>query len=190
MGLFIRKFRNQIYVVKSSGRHSTIYELSSFPVRKAVWRACTRTPFTFIRRRSAAPGLLRDHKGLIDIDIPMASSIERKTQKVEHNYKDRSHLVESDHGGDTKPANASDRHFPVKLHYMLSELEQDGLDHIVSWQPHGRCFVVHKQEGKGTRNNGSVCQSVVKATTRWTCLAPTPQTHTGHNWYPTQYSDN
>jgi hypothetical protein len=33
--------------------------------------------------------------------------------------------------------------FPVRLHYMLSEMEKDGLEHIVSWQPHGRCFVIH-----------------------------------------------
>lgn len=81
----------------------------------------------------------------------MASTAERKTQKVVHNYTDHAHLLENDCAGESKPANASDRHFPVKLHYMLSELEQDGLDHIVSWQPHGRCFVVHKQEGKSVR---------------------------------------
>lgn len=35
--------------------------------------------------------------------------------------------------------------FPVKLHYMIKELEIDGMAGIVSWQPHGRCFLVHKQ---------------------------------------------
>jgi HSF-type DNA-binding len=40
----------------------------------------------------------------------------------------------------------SDQNFPVKLHYMLHELEDDGLAHIVSWAPHGRSFVVHKQD--------------------------------------------
>jgi len=34
--------------------------------------------------------------------------------------------------------------FPVKLHEMLDRIEADGLGHVVSWQPHGRCFVVHK----------------------------------------------
>lgn len=34
--------------------------------------------------------------------------------------------------------------FPVKLHDMLDQIEADGLAHVVSWQPHGRCFVVHK----------------------------------------------
>ncbi len=40
-------------------------------------------------------------------------------------------------GGVTTP-------FPVKLHIMLQQIEDDGLAHIVSWQPHGRCFVVHE----------------------------------------------
>ncbi|EEC44465.1 predicted protein [Phaeodactylum tricornutum CCAP 1055/1] len=33
--------------------------------------------------------------------------------------------------------------FPVKLHYLLSETEDNGSDHIISWQPHGRAFLVH-----------------------------------------------
>lgn len=42
--------------------------------------------------------------------------------------------------------NISEPNFPVKLHYMLSELEDDGLEHIASWQPHGRCILVHKPD--------------------------------------------
>lgn len=34
--------------------------------------------------------------------------------------------------------------FPEKLHYMLSQMERNETSHIVNWQPHGRCFVVHK----------------------------------------------
>jgi hypothetical protein len=34
--------------------------------------------------------------------------------------------------------------FPMKLHAMLDQIEKDGLAHVISWQPHGRCFVVHK----------------------------------------------
>jgi hypothetical protein len=34
--------------------------------------------------------------------------------------------------------------FPVKLHAVLDQVEADGLAHIVAWQGHGRCFVVHK----------------------------------------------
>lgn len=34
--------------------------------------------------------------------------------------------------------------FPVKLHAVLDQVEQDGLAHVISWQSHGRCFVIHK----------------------------------------------
>lgn len=32
--------------------------------------------------------------------------------------------------------------FPLKLHNMLSQIEDDGLSSVISWQPHGRAFVV------------------------------------------------
>jgi hypothetical protein len=35
--------------------------------------------------------------------------------------------------------------FPEKLHQMLSQIEEEGLSHVVSWQPHGRCFLVHRK---------------------------------------------
>jgi hypothetical protein len=64
---------------------------------------------------------------------------------VQHHYHDHSmdrpEQVKQEHhparGGVVTP-------FPMKLHEMLRQLEIDGHDHIVSWQPHGRCFVVHK----------------------------------------------
>jgi len=56
----------------------------------------------------------------------------------------------------TKPAPASaknghdharsERNFPIKLWDLLVSLEAEGLEHIVSWSPHGRCFVVRNQE--------------------------------------------
>ena len=36
--------------------------------------------------------------------------------------------------------------FAVKLHYMMSELEKDGNDNIIGWQPHGRCFLVRDRK--------------------------------------------
>jgi hypothetical protein len=32
------------------------------------------------------------------------------------------------------------------LHSVLEHVEKAGMASIVSWQPHGRCFVVHQQE--------------------------------------------
>lgn len=76
--------------------------------------------------------------------------------KVQHDYRD--HALVNDGKtvaeaqlqgrlGDLKPScHRSDRTFPVILHYMLSELEAKGVSHIISWQPHGRCFQVHKNK--------------------------------------------
>jgi hypothetical protein len=33
--------------------------------------------------------------------------------------------------------------FPTKLYEMIEKVETQGLSHVVSWQPHGRCFKVH-----------------------------------------------
>jgi hypothetical protein len=82
--------------------------------------------------------------------------VEHHNEKVVHNYHDYANEVEKgeESQGDlhhmeehTHHANhGGEQNFPVKLHYMLNELEKDGMDDIVSWQPHGRCFLVHKQQ--------------------------------------------
>jgi len=71
--------------------------------------------------------------------------------KVCHNYHDHSYdafdesitaVVEQkrgSRGGVSVP-------FPTKLHVMLSSVEAEGQSDIVSWQPHGRCFVLHKPQ--------------------------------------------
>ena len=66
----------------------------------------------------------------------MVSEIEEEEAEAQGQFGEESKAI----------SNRSDRNFPEKLHYMLSELENDGLSHIVSWQPHGRCFLVHKQK--------------------------------------------
>lgn len=64
-------------------------------------------------------------------------------QVVFHDYHDHSNAVYDGspepiaRGGVTTP-------FPIKLHQMLDDIERDGYGDVVSWQPHGRCFVVHK----------------------------------------------
>jgi hypothetical protein len=34
--------------------------------------------------------------------------------------------------------------FPLKLHAVLDQVVADGLGHVISWQPHGRCFLIHE----------------------------------------------
>ena len=64
-------------------------------------------------------------------------------------YKDYSDVSEDDQilvnhkdssTNNTKPCFAS------RLHYLLSEIEKDGCESIVGWQPHGRSFVVRDRK--------------------------------------------
>ena len=36
--------------------------------------------------------------------------------------------------------------FPSKLHRMLSDVEENGLEKVVSWASHGRSFKVHDKK--------------------------------------------
>jgi hypothetical protein len=62
--------------------------------------------------------------------------------QVHHRYHDLSREAASNQGN--IPSFAVTNSFPYKLYDMLERVEAEGLSHIVSWQPHGRCFVVHK----------------------------------------------
>ena len=67
---------------------------------------------------------------------------------VHHNYHDHSHdapvnTTSQVEQGERRKGGVSIP-FPVKLHSVLDQVEADGLAHIVSWQSHGRCFVIHK----------------------------------------------
>jgi hypothetical protein len=70
---------------------------------------------------------------------------DKRNKAVEHAYHDHANEVEivAENSGESK---AGEESFPYKLHYMLTELESDGMDDIVSWRPHGRCFLVHNQK--------------------------------------------
>jgi hypothetical protein len=69
---------------------------------------------------------------------------EHRNEKVPHNYHDYANEVDDKIAERAEKQHFMDN-FPIKLHYMLSELETDGMDDVVSWQPHGRSFIVHKQ---------------------------------------------
>jgi hypothetical protein len=66
---------------------------------------------------------------------------EKTVMHIYHDYASEAEKVP----GSTEEPNHGEHNFPVKLHFMLSELETDGMDGVVSWQPHGRSFLVHKQ---------------------------------------------
>jgi hypothetical protein len=68
---------------------------------------------------------------------------------VQHHYHDHGDEVPSTEEKlilDSVQQNPLVASFPMKLCMMLEQVEADGNAHIVSWQPHGRCFVVHDSE--------------------------------------------
>jgi len=68
--------------------------------------------------------------------------MERELQP--HNYKDLAEVTpEQQEKEEIEVDEYKDTNFPVRLHYVLDEMERDGMQHVASWQPHGRCFKVH-----------------------------------------------
>ena len=64
---------------------------------------------------------------------------------VEHHYHDhaRDPLANAPELVGPRSDSAMSRSFPEKLHSLLDAMDEEGQEHIASWQPHGRCFVVH-----------------------------------------------
>jgi hypothetical protein len=85
--------------------------------------------------RSAAPG--------------GGSGNKKPRATVDHSYRDHYHDLAAAAGGDRKkkgPRGGVTTAFPEKLHAMLSSVQREGASHVVSWQPHGRCFLIHKKK--------------------------------------------
>lgn len=73
------------------------------------------------------------------------TSKHHKRHYVIHNYHDYANdpddpakaPIRRRKGGVTVP-------FPIVLHRVIAQVEEDGLGHIFGWQSHGRCFLIHK----------------------------------------------
>lgn len=62
---------------------------------------------------------------------------------VQHNYHDLATEPDSIIGSDHESSSGlSDDAFPMRLHRMLDEVDKEGYAHIISWQPHGRAFII------------------------------------------------
>ena len=78
-----------------------------------------------------------------DVSQETGASAPTTKPSVLHSYHDFATASPPTPGGDPERGGTT---FPLRLHHMLSQVEMGGLSHIVSWQPHGRCFIVHRQE--------------------------------------------
>jgi HSF-type DNA-binding len=61
-------------------------------------------------------------------------------------YRDYAEVPTATSASDSAVDTKTNGSFPRKLHYVLEEMEKDGLSHIASWAPHGRCFMIHKPD--------------------------------------------
>ena len=75
----------------------------------------------------------------------MANSTQKPPAGSTHHAEDDAVLIASRKAASAETSR-SERNFPIRLWDLLSSLEEDGLDHIVSWAPHGRCFIVKNQD--------------------------------------------
>lgn len=76
---------------------------------------------------------------------PGITAKNNRRQYVQHDYTDHTYAKPTATDGVLVLAGKNcNTVFPVKLHEVLSQVENDGRDHIISWQPHGRSFKIHK----------------------------------------------
>lgn len=68
----------------------------------------------------------------------------RMQNVVRHNYHDHSEAVPLEREKDPSLLGESSI-FPVKLHNLLENVEADGHEGFISWQPHGRAFKIHNR---------------------------------------------
>lgn len=71
---------------------------------------------------------------------PGKTAANNERHYVQHNYHDLLNEPDSKTNGYSQVL--SDDSFPMKLHRIFEEVEKDGYAHIMSWQPHGRAFVI------------------------------------------------
>ena len=70
--------------------------------------------------------------------LPGKTATNKERHYVQHNYRD---LANEPVCSGSRPVLA-EKSFPMQLHRVLDELEDLGYTHIISWQPHGRAFII------------------------------------------------
>lgn len=110
------------------------------PTKIVSWKATSALPKHF---KSQAHGG-KPAKMLAKIDKNGKKS--RPIIVVQHDYHDYSQEEKMNHPVQQKSRGGVSTPFPLKLHEMLDKAMAEGYGDIVSWQPHGRCFVVYKPQ--------------------------------------------
>jgi hypothetical protein len=103
------------------------------------------------KSRSSTRSMGNHHRG----DATLTGQVFKRTF-VEHSYHDHYHdpleplaeanLSEMQVKRQRGPRGGVAVAFPEKLHEMLSRMDEESTNNIISWQPHGRCFLIHKKK--------------------------------------------
>jgi hypothetical protein len=71
-----------------------------------------------------------------------------EANRIEHNYHDYAAVTEVPMQvaprTEPKASGGVSNPFPVVLHKLLSQADQMGFSDVISWQPHGRSFLIHQ----------------------------------------------
>lgn len=78
--------------------------------------------------------------------------VRKERHVIQHDYHDHAfdpvdfdeYILDQDPSSALKKKGGVGVPFPLKLHELLERAEEEGLNDIVSWQPHGRAFIVHQ----------------------------------------------
>mmetsp|Transcript_1045 Transcript_1045/g.2202 ORF Transcript_1045/g.2202 Transcript_1045/m.2202 type:complete len:429 (-) Transcript_1045:52-1338(-) len=90
----------------------------------------------FKKRGTDTHGEYRDFANITEND-PNLLKLDRSNKSTDgNNHGKRLHRC--------RPPGGVDIPFPRRLHMVLSKAEEEGFGHIISWQRHGRCFLVHE----------------------------------------------
>ena len=83
-----------------------------------------------------------------DDDEPTRSTISAE-RFLRHSYTDRLHEPPSTNGRaqDSNERSRVSTAFPGLLYFILQNSEAEGFSGLISWQPHGRSFRIHDQNG-------------------------------------------
>jgi hypothetical protein len=81
--------------------------------------------------------------GFESLELDNANS---RPTSVAHSGTSGEHPPLGSHAIMSSPGRGAAEAFPEKLHNLIRKLSEDGYENIISWQPHGRCFRIHKQD--------------------------------------------
>jgi HSF-type DNA-binding len=102
---------------------------------------CTRTTRKNGGQKTRIRHLITQHDYHDHAADPVAYNTMESTASLLASSKPRRDSITS---SPTNNSTSSTTPFPLKLYEMIEQMECDGLSHVMSWQPHGRCFQVHE----------------------------------------------